>query len=72
MSTCHCDGPPHTYDPSWCREGRTDRGTPLPVQDRVPPAPTCRCDGPPHSYDPSWCRSGRGDNGRPIHPGTSW
>lgn len=17
--TCHCDGPPHPYDPSWCR-----------------------------------------------------
>jgi len=72
MTTCHCDGPPHAYYPTWCREGRTDRGTPIPLEDRRPPAPSCTCDGPPHPYDPSWCGNGRGPGGRPIHPGTSW
>jgi hypothetical protein len=29
MATCHCDGPPHTYDPSWCRAGKGDNGGPI-------------------------------------------
>lgn len=29
MATCHCDGPPHTYDPSWCRAGKGDNGQPI-------------------------------------------
>ena len=29
MATCHCDGPPHTYDPSWCGVGRGDDGRPI-------------------------------------------
>jgi hypothetical protein len=24
MTTCHCDGPPHPYDPSWCIRPRFD------------------------------------------------
>lgn len=29
MSTCHCDGPPHSYDPKWRREGRDSQGRPI-------------------------------------------
>jgi hypothetical protein len=29
MSTCHCDGPPHTYSPGWCRAGRDGNGKPI-------------------------------------------
>lgn len=65
MATCHCDGPPHTYDPSRCVNPRLSP-TPqsLSVPSPLPPSPPpvanqnpiiCRCDGPPHTYDPSWC-----------------
>lgn len=29
MATCHCDGPPHAYTPSWCRAGRGADGRPI-------------------------------------------
>jgi hypothetical protein len=29
MTMCHCDGPPHPYDPSWCGVGRGDNGKPI-------------------------------------------
>lgn len=29
MATCWCDGPAHTYDPSWCRAGRNQDGKPI-------------------------------------------
>jgi len=27
--TCHCDGPPHSYTPSWCLKGRRANGSPI-------------------------------------------
>jgi hypothetical protein len=29
MTTCHCDGPAHTYTPGWCRSGRDRDGNPI-------------------------------------------
>lgn len=29
MTTCHCDGPPHKYDPAWCYAGKGDDGKPI-------------------------------------------
>ena len=26
MPLCHCDGPPHPYDPSWCINPKFDGG----------------------------------------------
>ena len=38
MTTCHCDGPPHAYNPSWCGVGRGDNGGPIGPQIVVVPA----------------------------------
>lgn len=29
MTTCHCDGPPHPFRPSWCGSGRGRDGRPI-------------------------------------------
>jgi hypothetical protein len=29
VTTCHCDGPPHEYKPSWCGVGKGDDGKPI-------------------------------------------
>jgi len=29
VTTCHCDGPPHRYDPAWCRDGKDDNSRPI-------------------------------------------
>lgn len=31
MSTCHCDGPAHEYDPKWCVTTKALRSVTLPV-----------------------------------------
>ena len=36
MTTCHCDGPPHAYDPKWCREGvQVSNGVRTPINKRI-------------------------------------
>lgn len=35
MALCHCDGPPHTFDPSWCVNGLKPAGD-LPMRPTTP------------------------------------
>jgi hypothetical protein len=40
MALCSCDGPPHTYDPSWCVNPRFGPGERKPTTVVVPPGAT--------------------------------
>jgi hypothetical protein len=43
MTVCHCDGPPHNYTPSWCLQGRDDKGKEI--------RPDLKPIYPPHPWD---------------------
>jgi hypothetical protein len=52
--TCHCDGPPHYYDPSWCREGKQANGKPIDLYFGMHPSPGAASSSPAANATARW------------------